>query len=128
MKRTNEKLWKSVVAGIRKGSKGGLPGQWSARKAQLAVKTYKDKGGGYVGRKSRTNSLARWTRQRWRTKSGLPSVVGPNATGERYLPERAIRRLSSQEYAATTRKKRMSRGQYSAQPTRIARKVRRFRN
>ena len=129
IKRTNERLWKSIVKKVRKGGKGGLPGQWSARKAQLSVKMYKDKGGRYDPRSSskRSSSLSKWSRQRWRTKSGLPSVVGPRATGERYLPENAIRKLSSQEYAATTRKKRMSRKQHSAQPKKIAKKVRRFR-
>ena len=29
------------------GSKGGKPGQWSARKAQMLAKQYKAKGGGY---------------------------------------------------------------------------------
>ena len=47
-------------------------------------------------------SLAKWTKQDWRTKSGKPSAQ----TGERYLPSSAIKSLSSSEYAATTRKKR----------------------
>lgn len=126
-RRTNEGMWKGIVASVRRGAKGGRPGEWSARKAQLAVAKYKARGGGYVGRRSRNNSLARWTRQRWRTKSGRPSVVGPGATGERYLPEAAIRKLSSREYAATTRAKRGARGQYSRQPRGVARKVRRYR-
>ena len=32
---------------IKAGSKGGKPGQWSARKAQMLAKRYKEKGGGY---------------------------------------------------------------------------------
>ena len=47
-------------------------------------------------------SLKKWTKQKWRTKSGKKSAD----TGERYLPESAIKSLSSSEYAATTRKKR----------------------
>ena len=47
-------------------------------------------------------SLKKWTKQKWRTKSGKPSAK----TGERYLPEKAIKALSDKEYAATTRKKR----------------------
>ena len=47
MARTNEKLWKRIVASVKAGSKGGRPGQWSARKAQLAGKKYKAAGGGY---------------------------------------------------------------------------------
>ena len=47
-------------------------------------------------------SLKSWTKQKWRTKSGKPS----GKTGERYLPEAAIKSLSPQEYAATTAAKR----------------------
>ena len=62
-------------------------------------------------------SLKKWTKQKWRTKSGKKSAD----TGERYLPESAIKSLSSSEYAATTRKKRKD---ISKQPKRIAKKVR----
>ena len=51
-------------------------------------------------------SLDSWTKQKWRTKSGKPSTQGPKATGERYLPEAAIKAMSSSQYAATTAKKR----------------------
>ena len=63
---------------VREVQKGGKPGQWSARKTQLAVKKYKDKGGGYAknSAKSKNTSLGKWTRQRWRTKSGKNSVLG----------------------------------------------------
>ncbi len=50
-------------------------------------------------------SLLNWGKQDWGTKSGKPSTVGPKATGERYLPRKARQALSSQEYAATSRKK-----------------------
>jgi hypothetical protein len=59
--RTDPKLWDKVKSEITKGRKGGETGQWSARKAQLAVQEYKKRGGGYIGRKSADNSLARWT-------------------------------------------------------------------
>lgn len=68
-------------------------------------------------------SLKKWTKQKWRTKSGKKSAD----TGERYLPESAIKSLSSSEYAATTRKKRedTKKGkQFSKQPKRISKKVR----
>ena len=51
-------------------------------------------------------SLDSWTKQKWRTKSGKPSTQGPKATGERYLPEAAIKAMSSSQYAASTAKKR----------------------
>ena len=71
-------------------------------------------------------SLKNWSKQKWRTKSGKPSAK----TGERYLPEKAIKSLSSKEYAATTRKKRADskKGkQHSKQPKKIAKKTRRYR-
>ena len=75
-------------------------------------------------------SLANWTKQKWRTKSGKPSTQGSKATGERYLPEAAIKALSSSEYAATSAAKRKaSRAgrQVAKQPKKIARKTARFR-
>ena len=71
-------------------------------------------------------SLAKWTKQDWRTKSGKPSAK----TGERYLPASAIKSLSSSEYAATTRKKRedTAKGkQFSRQPKKIGKKTSKFR-
>ena len=56
--------------------------------------------------KKSQQSLKNWTDQKWRTKSGKPSTQGKKATGERYLPEKAIKALSDKEYAATTRAKR----------------------
>ena len=80
--------------------------------------------------KAPQKSLKKWTKQKWRTRSGKPSTQGPKATGERYLPEKAIKNLSSAEYAATTRAKREGtrKGkQHVAQPKKIARKTARHR-
>ena len=80
--------------------------------------------------KAPQKSLANWTRQKWRTKSGKPSTQGSKATGERYLPEKAIKTLSSSEYAKTTAAKRRAtrKGkQVSKQPKKIAAKTKRFR-
>jgi hypothetical protein len=71
-------------------------------------------------------SLKKWTKQKWRTKSGKKS----SETGERYLPTSAIKSLSSSEYAATTRKKRedTAKGkQHSKQPKKISKKTARHR-
>jgi hypothetical protein len=71
-------------------------------------------------------SLKDWGSQRWRTKSGKPS----SKTGERYLPEAAIKSLSPAEYAATTKAKRAGKAkgkQFVAQPKGIAQKTARFR-
>lgn len=116
-----ERLKRKIMAGDR----GGRPGQWSARKAQLLAAEYEKAGGGYTGGRSKAQrSLSRWTKQDWRTKSGKPSLE----TGERYLPAAAISALSSAEYAATTRAKRKATGQFSRQPKRIAMKTKEFRN
>ena len=76
--------------------------------------------------KNPQQSLKDWSKQNWRTKSGKPSSV----TGERYLPEAAIKSLSSKEYAATTRAKRegtKAGKQFVAQPKSIAKKTAKFR-
>lgn len=80
--------------------------------------------------KAPQKSLKKWTAQKWLTKSGKPSTQGPKATGERYLPEKAIKSLSPAEYAATTRAKREGtrKGkQFVAQPKKIAKKTARSR-
>ena len=77
--------------------------------------------------KKSQKSLKSWSKQKWRTKSGKPSLE----TGERYLPEKAIKSLSAAEYAATTRKKRKDTAagkQHSKQPKKIAKKTRRYRS
>ena len=76
--------------------------------------------------KKSQKSLKAWTKQKWRTKSCKKS----SETGERYLPEKAIKSLSSAEYAATTKKKRedTKKGkQHSKQPKKIAKKTRSYR-
>ena len=80
--------------------------------------------------KKSQKSLKKWTKQKWRTKSGKPSTQGSKATGERYLPEKAIKSMSSKEYAATTKNKRADtkKGkQFSKQPKKIAKKTARHR-
>tara|TARA_R100000353_G_scaffold143116_1_gene102290 strand:- start:239 stop:490 length:252 start_codon:yes stop_codon:yes gene_type:complete len=75
-------------------------------------------------------SLRAWTRQKWRTKSGKPSTQGPKATGERYLPEKAIKAMSASQYAASTAAKRraIKKGkQFSKQPKAAARISKRYR-
>ncbi len=126
-KKTKPTLWKRIVARIKaQASHGTAAGQWSGRKAQAAVKAYKKAGGGYSGGGKSKTSLAKWSKQKWRTKSGKKS----SETGERYLPAKAIKNLSSAEYARTSAKKRKDKAmgkQFSRQPKAIARKVRKYR-
>ncbi len=125
--RTNPVLWEKIKRMvIGEEVQGTRKGQWSARKAQLAVKLYKQRGGSYRGKKSSKNSLQKWQKQHWRTKSGLSSHV----TGERYLPAEAIRRLSSRDYKRTSTAKRISMKQgrqFSRQPSDIAKKTKYYR-
>jgi len=54
---------------VMAGSKGGKPGQWSARKAQLVAQEYKEAGGGYKGGKDeKQESLEKWGKEKWMTK------------------------------------------------------------
>ena len=76
--------------------------------------------------KKSQQSLKNWTKQKWRTKSGKKS----SETGERYLPTAAIKSLSPQEYAATTRAKRegtRAGKQFVKQPKKIQKKTAQFR-
>ena len=71
-------------------------------------------------------SLKDWSDQKWKTKSGKPS----SQTGERYLPEKAIKALTAAEYAATTKAKRKGTTQgkqFVAQPKGIAEKTAKYR-
>lgn len=124
---TKPKLRERLKNKIMAGSKGGKPGQWSARKAQLLAQEYEKAGGGYRGGKGKAQkSLSKWTKEEWGTKSGKPSVQGKEATGERYLPKRTREKLSAAEYLATSAKKRrdLKAGkQFSKQPKKIAKKT-----
>jgi hypothetical protein len=126
MGRTNPELWESAKAEATRKMGGH-----SARAMQLAGKIYKEKGGGYTGEKTESQkSLTKWTKEEWGTKSGKPSVRGKNATGERYLPKKAIKALSSDEYTKTTAAKRKGTKagkQFVAQPKAIARKTAKYR-
>lgn len=124
-KKTNPKLWESIVEKTKAGTKGGDPGEWSARKAQLATAEYKKAGGDYVGAKSEDNSLAKWTEQKWRTSDNKPSEGK-----KRYLPDKAWDALSPAEKAATNRAKAKgdeSGKQFVKQPDKIAEKTAKYR-
>jgi hypothetical protein len=94
-----------------------------SERAYCAGRKKKLAGGGLA--KSQ-RSLKAWTAQKWTTKSGKRS----SDTGERYLPERAIKALSPAEYAATTRAKRAGKAagkQFVSQPKTIKKKVKPYR-
>ncbi len=80
--------------------------------------------------KKSQKSLKKWTKEEWGTKSGKPSTQGKKATGERYLPKKAIEALSDKDYKATSNEKRKDtkKGkQFSKQPKKIAKKTAKHR-
>ena len=96
-------------------------------KKKKTKKPVKMNGGGLAASQK---SLKSWTKQKWGTKSGKPSTQGSKATGERYLPAKAIKSLSDSEYAASTRAKRRGKAsgkQFVAQPKKVAKKVKQHR-
>lgn len=121
-KKKNPKLWEKIKKEVTASDKGGKPGQWSARKAQIAVAKYKKAGGKYIGKKSPKNALTKWTKEDW-------GYVG-EPKKSRYLPKKARETLTRGEKAATSRAK--NRGtkkgkQFVKQPKRIARKTAKYR-
>lgn len=121
----NPTLWKRIVANVKAGTKGGDASEWSARKAQLAVAMYKKSGGGYVGKKSESNSLSKWSKEKWTTSSGKPSEGK-----RRYLPAKAWSALSASQKAATNRAKAEGNEkgqQFVKQPKSIAERVKQYR-
>lgn len=103
-KKTKPALWSSKVAAAK-----AKFGKWSARAAQWATAEYKKAGGGYQGAKSSSNSLSKWTKQKWRTRDSKPAErtdsKGRKVTA-RYLPDKAWKSLSKSEAKATDTKKR----------------------
>ena len=126
-KKTKESMWKRIVASVKAGSKGGRPGQWSARKAQLATARYKKAGGGYKGKKSSSNKLSKWSKQKWDYVS-KGDKKKPKSKRGRYLPESVRKSLTSAEKSATNKRKRAAsaKGKQKAKYSKkIAGKVRR---
>ena len=120
-KKTNPSLWESS----KKKAIAKMGGKHSARAMQLAVKLYKKAGGGYKGAKKASNSLSKWSKQKWRTSDGSKSEGK-----KRYLPDAAWKSLSPAEKRATNRAKAAGNKkgkQFVKQPKRIAKKVRRYR-
>ena len=104
--KNNPELWEKIKKQITDGTKGGPSGKWSARKAQLAVKLYKEKGGGYIGSKprSRDNSLKKWTDEKW----GYVC----KEKHSRYLPEKVRSHLSRSTKRSENRKKSTRYGEW----------------
>lgn len=98
--RDNEKLWQSIKVKYEKSQNCGGPG-WNARKAQLAVKEYKNRGGGYKSAQEST-SLHKWTKENWQ----YAGTVG----NSRYLPKKVINNLTKSEIYYENKKKNNNKG------------------
>lgn len=104
MKYTKPDLRERLKRQIMAGSKGGRPGQWSARKAQLLAQEYRKAGGGYRGKPGKAQrSLKKWTKERWTTADGKPAKRNGKMT--RYLPAKAWKKLTPAQRRATIAKK-----------------------
>ena len=102
---TDPALWQRLKDEITAGDKGGRPGQWSARKAQLLVHEYEKASGGYKGDKQTDEQkhLHEWTEEDWTTADGQPAEREDGM--HRYLPKEAWDNLSPDEKAATEQQK-----------------------
>lgn len=106
---TDPELRQRLKEEIQAGDRGGRPGQWSARKAQLLASEYKKAGGDYTKDKDHESAGARhldeWTSQDWQTEDGSARARDGDVT-KRYLPKKAWEELSPKERKDTDARKR----------------------
>jgi len=125
--KTNPELWSRC----KSEAKAKMGGKHSARAMQLALKLYKQRGGGFKGKKptAKNNKMKKWTKQKWMYlkdfKKKDKNKIDDNASKDqelssdesmssdsndakgRYLPEAKWESLSKSEREATDKKKKM---------------------
>ncbi|MGI4830673.1 MAG: hypothetical protein ACRYFU_21140 [Janthinobacterium lividum] len=106
---TQPELREKIKEEVMAGDKGGHPGQWSARKAQMVAHEYVAEGGGYKHpRNEAQEHLKQWSDEKWHTADGK-QAIREDGQGEevthRYLPDEAWKELSPEERKATDEKK-----------------------
>jgi hypothetical protein len=102
---TKPELRDKIKKSVTEGDKGGKPGQWSARKAQLVTQEYEKEGGGYKKEKTDAQkSLEQWGDEKWTTSDGEKAERADGTT--RYLPKKAWKELDSKQKADTNEKKK----------------------
>ena len=70
---------------IMESSKGGKPGQWSARRSQLLAQEYEKAGGGYKGGKGKAQkNLSKWTKEKWGTKDEYEKGAKAKSAAKKY--------------------------------------------
>ncbi|KAI9709362.1 MAG: hypothetical protein M1820_003482 [Bogoriella megaspora] len=109
-KYTDPELRDQVKEEIHQSDKGGAPGQWSARKAQMMASEYKKRGGDYntdkdSGQDESQKNLSKWGEEEWQTKEGSGNAKKEDGTEKRYLPKKAWEQMSEEEKRATDEKK-----------------------
>ena len=122
-KKSNPKLWESIKKKVIAGTKGGESGKSSARKMQMAVAEYKRRGGKYIGKKSRKNSLTKWSREKW-------DYISPKSRKlkrGRYLPEVIRKSLTSREKRIENRRKGSRRGKWIPYSRSVAKKFKKYK-
>ena len=103
-KYTDPALRERIKAKVMREDKGGRPGQWSARKAQMVAHEYEAEGGKYKGGRDETQqNLTAWGDEHWTTQDGKPA--GREDGMHRYLPKKAWEKLSPAEKRSTEKKK-----------------------
>ena len=122
-KKSNPKLWESVKRKILKCSKGGPSGKWSARKAQLSVAEYKKRGGKYIGKKSKHNSLRKWSKEDW----GYVKGSNPKKHRGRYLPKKVRQSLTARERKIENRRKGSKRGKWIPYSKSVSKKMKKYK-
>ena len=84
-KYTKPALRERIKKRITAGSKGGKPGQWSARKAQMVASEYKKAGGGYKGGQGKKQKdLKKWGKEKWMTKDEYEKRSKAKSAAKKY--------------------------------------------
>nr|UPX44871.1 hypothetical protein FAC9M19_05 [Penicillium camemberti] len=109
-KYSNPKLRDEIKKEVHDSDKGGKPGQWSARKAQMMASEYKRRGGGYnttkeEGQTESQKHLDTWTNEEWQTKEGSGTARQDDDSRKRYLPKKAWEKLNEEEKEQTEENK-----------------------
>lgn len=126
--KTNPGLWEQA----KRTAVARMGGKHSARAMQLATKIYKDKGGGYRGKKSSNNSMRKWTRQKWTTADGGKSyreTKSGRTVVKKYLPAAAWKNLSKGEVKSLNRSKQKAfreGKQFSSSPRKLRKKISKY--
>lgn len=117
--RTDPKLWEKTKKQVLRSPKGGMKDKWSARKAQLAVAIYKKKGGKYKGKKSRSNSLVKWSNEDW-------DYITKGKKSGRYLPKKVRDTLTPREKRLENKIKGTKKGEWVPYSDTVRKKVSRL--